>query len=415
MIISDIRTRQFEGVTELAARIVSDTAPGQSFDAWFRFSIPLPELQIVGDPFLAAFLLGCMYDGEDLHVNSPVSAKMLEAMDEQQSTFASWYPDCMKKIAITSTETHGQLRSSRTSRTGCFFSGGVDSWYSFLKNQDEVTDLIIINGFDIRAGNDTVWDRTRNAVETAAVEYDKQMIAVNSNIYTLTEKACPVWGRRFSGNFYASVSHGSALASVALGLQSVLDKVLIPSSFITAELRPWGSNPHIDILWASEDLTIIHDGCESTRLEKTRRVAASDLALCTLRVCSNNGRGDYNCCTCEKCVRTMLTLRLFGTLHRSKSFDRPLNLRYVMCMNQPSSESLSLHRDILEAARTSGDIEVMYAEQVMLGDKRSVYRVMRRAGRSVYRFCRRMIHKRIRIAVGGMAVRVWEALNKRQD
>ena len=38
-------------------------------------------------------------------------------------------------------------------RVGCFFSGGGDSFYSFLKHRTEITDLIFIHGFDISLAN----------------------------------------------------------------------------------------------------------------------------------------------------------------------------------------------------------------------------------------------------------------------
>ena len=35
-----------------------------------------------------------------------------------------------------------------------------------------------------------------------------------------------------------------------------------------AHLGPLGSHPLLDPLWSSEDVELVHDGCEATRLDK---------------------------------------------------------------------------------------------------------------------------------------------------
>jgi len=62
---------------------------------------------------------------------------------------------------------------------------------------------------------------------------------------------------------------------------------------------------------------IYHDGCDVTRSQKVDRVAQTDAALSVLRVCFKEYTtfgAAYNCGTCEKCVRTMVDLRIAGVV-----------------------------------------------------------------------------------------------------
>jgi hypothetical protein len=58
-----------------------------------------------------------------------------------------------------------------------------------------------------------------------------------------------------------------------------------------------------------------------TRLEKIRRISTEPLVQRNLRVCWQNVAGSLNCGRCEKCVRTMLSLDICGTLGRFPGFD----------------------------------------------------------------------------------------------
>ena len=64
-----------------------------------------------------------------------------------------------------------------------------------------------------------------------------------------------------------------------------------------------------DELMQNEWTTAIHHGAIERR-DKLRRIADEPDCLAMLRVC--NASPEYNCGTCEKCLRTMLALQLMG-------------------------------------------------------------------------------------------------------
>ena len=65
----------------------------------------------------------------------------------------------------------------------------------------------------------------------------------------------------------------------------------------------------------------------STRLEKVERLADSEVARRTLRVCWRNLDGRYNCGRCEKCLRTMVALEALGVLRALRDASRPARPR----------------------------------------------------------------------------------------
>jgi hypothetical protein len=106
---------------------------------------------------------------------------------------------------------------------------------------------------------------------------------------------------------------GAALAAVAHALAPNHGKVYIASSYSYANVHPWGSHPLLDPLWSTDAVQIVHDIGE-TRMDKLRVVVQHPEALARLWVCWEN-LGNYNCGLCEKCIRTMLALRVLGIEH----------------------------------------------------------------------------------------------------
>ena len=110
----------------------------------------------------------------------------------------------------------------------------------------------------------------------------------------------------------------------------------------------------LDPLWSSESLRVVHDGGAVTRIDKVRHLADNPVALDTLRVCAVPDRATYNCCRCEKCLRTMVALEIAGVLSRSRAFPEPLNLlRVALLPNDHRSNSyLAENLRAAEASRT---------------------------------------------------------------
>ena len=213
---------------------------------------------------------------------------------------------------------------------GLFFSLGVDSFYSLLKNNrdhpgDEKTidDLLFVRGLDIAIDDPKVDDLFGMSVLNAkrvADQFRKTLLVASTNLRHFTNRFVS-WGK---------TCHGAALASIALALGEGFTEVNIASTYDWEHLVPWGSHPKLDPLWSNGKVLLSHDGCEATRLDKTRLVSEHPIALETLRVCYENPDSLYNCGRCQKCLLTMVELQRCGALERCRTFPQNPRIKDVL-------------------------------------------------------------------------------------
>jgi hypothetical protein len=339
---------------------------------WFDFSHEVGPVECTGDVFAAGLLTPCMLQGEDLHIEAPVSARLMAGIEEIQAILCAWYPQ-LRRITISAARIQNDHPSSKNS-VGCFFSAGVDAWYSLCKHQDEVADLVVVRGFDIPIdGKHEIWDQTLAHVQGIGRALGKRVIEVQTNIRAIADmgRSRAGWGKPWDGDFWGECMHGSALAGVALAMQGILKRIYIGATYSYDYMAAWGSHPLLDHHWSTGTLEVVHDGAEADRMQKIRRIAELPLALSTLRVCYENLDRRYNCCTCEKCCRTMMALRACGKLKAASAFPHPLDLKKVRRRLYDGHE-LPWYRAILPDARAAGDTELVDALQVMLGERFSM-------------------------------------------
>jgi hypothetical protein len=318
MIIKDTQLYRDDETTALSARcklrkIGWDTV-------YFSIGNTLPGDYIHNDasPFAAALLLPSMKQGEDLVIEGSISAQLYQGMHAIMQEVLKWDiglpPIKIKADALVADP-------PRPQRSASFFSGGVDSFYTYLKHKtdpiekDRIDSFILVNGFDINRRNTQLWDRARQNIESIAEADKVELIVVRSNIQGLVEPIL-LW----------DYTHGGCLAAVGLFLRGAFHQIYIPSTHSVAEQIPWGSNLALDGHWSTEGTTFIHDGTEATRIEKViSQIARSPLALEHLRVCFANERGAYNCGKCDKCLRTMINLYAAGALEKSSTFPHHID------------------------------------------------------------------------------------------
>jgi hypothetical protein len=202
----------------------------------------------------------------------------------------------------------------RRSGRGAFFSGGVDSFFTLLRNETPevgsfaVDDLIAIHGFDILLESEDAFETHRRRLERVAAETGKSLIPVSMNLRRTRLSELPMGG----------LWHGSALAAVGLLLENRFERLLVAASLEYIKLEAWGSHPLTDPLLSTSRTSVLHDGAGFERWEKLEFLAEFDLALRSLRVCSRNTSD--NCGACEKCYRNMIILEVLGALRRSPTF-----------------------------------------------------------------------------------------------
>jgi hypothetical protein len=332
MRVTDSRLIQLGDSCQLEAWVTLESMQSDPFLLWYRFPLDYMTAVSVGlnDAFVAALLTPAMALGEPLRIEGVVSGQLMQSLPRLQAIYQEWNAG----LSIISVDSFGlDLRATHEGharRVSLFFSLGVDSFYSLLKNNrdhpgDEKTidDLLFVRGLDIAIDDPKVDDLFNMTVLNAsrvADQYCKTLIVASTNLRHFTNRFVN-WGK---------TCHGAALASIALALGERFTEVNIASTYDWEHLMPWGSHPELDPLWSNGKVLLSHDGCEATRLDKTRLVSEHPIALETLRVCYENPDSLYNCGRCQKCLLTMVELQRCGALERCRTFPQNPRIKHVL-------------------------------------------------------------------------------------
>lgn len=304
---------------------------------------------VLGDPFIIAGLVPAMEQGSSISVEAsiPVSSRLIENLGRYQEIYARWYPH-LRPVAI---EAPLRVASrARTGNVGCFNSGGVDSLYSALRRRDEITHFVLCQGLDISLKEGERWDKTVAQVGQVAQELGKRLLLVETNVK-----------QQLTGS--RTDNHAAILVSTASLLG--LDTIIVPSSLEESELGiAWGSHPLTDPLLSSDWTAVVYDET-AARTRKLVYIAEAKIGLDQLRVC--NRHSDYNCGSCEKCLRTMATMDVLGAASAALPRFQPRMLRAIKLWHQPQH---GFWQSILELARQRGRDDIAREVQRLLGDYR---------------------------------------------
>lgn len=311
-------------------------------EAYFTFDkMYKPFLKVDASPFAAALLIPSMRMGEDLIIKGKISKELYDGMHKIMELFLSWNIG-LKPIEIIADEL--VTDTANPTITATFFSGGVDSFYTYLKHKkdkkDPVTHLLLVKGYDIDSRNENLWKATLKNIQKVAKAEKAELIVAESNLRTLID---PIFV------FFWDYYHGGCLAAAALCLRKGIKQVYVPSSLPASEQVPWGTHLDADAYWSTEKIKFSHDGGEASRVDKINwEIAKSPTALKYLRVCYMNEVGAFNCGACEKCLRTMINLYAAGVLDKAKTFPHTIDPKKVAVMKIDKNNQ-ELHRDNLRA------------------------------------------------------------------
>jgi len=307
-----------------------------------------PELPLTGnsESLISLALPMAIRTGDPIQVEGEASEQFLNNLSAVQDYYLGWQPH-FHRVEIQGITPRPKLPSTEK-RVGVFFSAGLDSFYTFLKNREEITDLITIHGFDYSLDEIGLRAQVADAARTVASSYGKRQVEIE------TDAASFIYAH---GRMHQSF--GAFMACVGHLLYPYFSRIYIATghTFDTLDIMD-GSHPDLDPLWSSEALEFIPDGMEAGRTAKAVLVGESDVAMETLRVCVENRGGAYNCGKCRKCLRTMMNLKLAGALERCTTFDHPLDLKRVARMRQYGSRRVFLDDILMVLEREKMDPEM---------------------------------------------------------
>lgn len=280
--------------------------------AWFRYPAEHSKhLSEGSEMFAAALIQTAMFYGEDLEVRGAVTPRFAFGLHEYHNAFHAWFPALFKEIDIRFENTVSNQRDVEPSGIGLAFSGGIDSTYTLIRNLPDnqpLTDYQVQYGLFLQGMDYSLDDGA--AFEMASTRYQElfdrlglHLIPVQSNVTAFTKYRIDL-----------ALTFGGPLIAAGLGLEKLLKRFYIASSFTYDQLQPVGSGPIVDPLLGTETMDIVHHGAAVRRFDKLREVVRWGGAKDTLRVCIRDPKplDHLNCSHCGKCLQVMAQLELMG-------------------------------------------------------------------------------------------------------
>ncbi|AEF24131.1 hypothetical protein [Pseudomonas fulva] len=286
-----------------------------------RYSLYFKGDGIVGNAEAIAplVMLAAMRLGQNIRVEEACSTTFLANMQELSGIFARWFSDQRFRQVAFEGDSLLVPAAKPEGRVASFFTGGVDSFYTFLKHRDEITDLIYVHGFDLPLEE----TEKRASISEMGRRIERATGVRFREVETNGRKLLRDWGR------WGVHGHGLGLGCIGRLMASEFKRIYIPSSFHERDLFPWSSHPETDVLYSDESIEFVHDGCEAFRAEKLEFISEFSVALENLRVCGEKNQLELNCCRCEKCVRTMTSLYACKALGQAHTFAESLTTKLV--------------------------------------------------------------------------------------
>jgi hypothetical protein len=344
-----------------------------SRNIWFEMPLEyVHESMASYEPFVVAVLMVAMSMGEKIKVKGNISPRLMYGLRQYQDYFHFWFPRKLKVVDIEADYYKEIDQEVRGNKAASYFSGGVDSTYtlwSHLKykpmiEQQQIGHCIFVQGWDIPLARRNFYESLKQKYNRLLSELGVSLLPVRSNLRELLVHARVAWG----------ISHGTALGSLGLMMHHHFARIYIPGGTSYGRNLKWGSNPITDPLLSTENVLFVHHGGDMSRVEKVKKIADWPPSYYWLRVCWLNSRGEDNCCKCEKCLKTMVSLEVAGTLREHKTFPCSLPINDRRKWNWLHESPLYVVDDLIKYARSEGrnDIVRKLVEAVSKSNKQRV-------------------------------------------
>jgi len=293
-----------------------------------------------GTSFLAAMLpIGMLYK-EDIEVDDSVSTKFMSHTKRIMKITESWNHGFHPIMLNVKKE---QKDTKNGKFVGSFFSGGADSYYTYIKNRKKINSLVFVHGFDIKVSDFKLYSLVEKNIAKVADSEKVTLVKVRTNLREMYDHYID-W----------DLAHGFAIGSVALSLRNGFSSLYVSCGLPAKHQDHHSLTPDLDPLWSAEKMRMVHYGCNADKLLKLKVLAKFPIVMETLRVCWMNKSNAYNCCTCEKCMRNMIGLYVCDSLEKCKTFDKALDLEPLKKVSVRAYE-LKYYQAILDALDKKGD------------------------------------------------------------
>ena len=357
MIVHSPKIEKKGSKIRVSAYIEVETKNQYSDTLWYEFDEEYENyISTCANGFVSAMLFLAMYLGEDIKAIGTMSPKLAYGLKGFQSFFNFWHPNQFQIVKIRCDGF--EIEKKTPQGVMCTFSGGVDSFYTLYQhlpeNEDnlhhQLTHCLLIDGFAIPRTDklNTSYKIIKKSYEKLAESLGIKLVFVATNLANF-----------YQGKISPAQLDGPVLASVPLILGGLISTFHIASCLTYSQILPRGSNAVTNPLLSTEKLSVTTHGSDKTRVEKTKVIAEWPETYDKLRVCWQDF-GVKNCCRCEKCVRTMITLEAAGVLFKYTTFPLPLKRNTIRRWQLLEKHNFWFAKEIMDFAKTSHRSDIVF-------------------------------------------------------
>ena len=295
---------------ELHALIRTDET---QYDMWYRVEKEYGHYLTAerADAFIVALLPYALKHSLDIESEQVTSAKLFYQLNGYLIPALAKYAKAYHPIELRSRLCHDPLPNAGAVGTG--MSGGVDSYYTILKNYNTDNtsyNLTHLTFFNVGSHGDHGGEKARELFKKRIADAKENaerlglpLVIVDSNIseFILMEHLA---------------THTYRSCSAVLALQKLFAVYLFSSGHDLLDFGISSENcGYQDVLnvhcLATENTDFYLSGLQERRIDKEMFLADQQEARERLNVCV---AGEHNCSRCEKCLRTMIGLYALGRL-----------------------------------------------------------------------------------------------------
>ena len=220
----------------------------------------------------------------------------------------------------------------KTEKTAAFFSGGVDSFCTLIRNLEKISTLMTLWGADITLKDIEGWAKVEENTTSVAKTFGIEKTFIKTAFrQVLNDGELDRLSSSFAGGgWWGFLQHGIAITahSAPIVWLHKISAQYLGASFCSKDKNiRWASYPTIDENLVIGSCRTVHDSFELDRPQKIDEIIRykrkTGLPV-NLRVCWESSGGG-NCCHCEKCYRTMMGIVAAGADPKNFGFDISLN------------------------------------------------------------------------------------------
>lgn len=292
---------------------------------------------ILAIPFLTNVLPIAWITDSEIMVES-VDKSFYESIPLFKKGYEDMYPQVSFKGKLTA-ETVDDCCYPHSGRTAVFFSSGVDSYCTLIRNISRKPDLITIWGSDITLDNTDGWRKVKEATIEAAETFGLEKVFIKSSFRLfINYKALDELSRNISTRgWWGGIHHGIGIIGHAApyAWKHHISIQYIAASYCDKDTNvQCASYPTIDGNVKFGSCIVSHDSFDYNRQAKINEIIrfhdSTGLPM-RLRVCWESSGGG-NCCSCEKCSRTIMGILVTGKNPKDYNFDMVLNKETLAVM-----------------------------------------------------------------------------------